>query len=440
MLLLYFILLFYSFFRGIRGCIRTIKSYKYISNDSTKKIKKAGKKEKTKIKFHILIPVLREQKIVIETIKHFLKIKGNYCLYLITTEKEIFEKKNNNRIPKKYKKLPTTKEIIENHLKQNPQLLKKIKIIHYPQTVGDMAHQLNYVLKKLNNVADKNDFVIVYNADSRVKPNILQKYLNIIRSEKQCNVVLQSALFLSNYNKLSNFLKSIALLQTRWTLAHEIPRVLKTNGKLGFTEGAHVVGHGLCIKYCFIKKIGGFPQDFLNEDLPLGYFIRLNGAKINLLHDLENADTPTTTNNMFNMYRTWFYGVMYYPSYIKKALVNPKFNKLLAITWGIKYSTRGIFWLFLSLVWFLIFILPILANKLIWLPISVISFIIYAPLNFWLIYRLFGKKFKINFEWPPIIWSPATYLTHSFGPWLAVTDLVKSKIFKTKVYKYKTER
>ena len=94
MLYLYFILFGYSLFRGIRGCFRIITSYRYIKSGSG-----SISKSKSNIKFHILIPVLREQEIIEDTIKHFAKLKGNYVVYLITTEKETYQKqhcKNNS--------------------------------------------------------------------------------------------------------------------------------------------------------------------------------------------------------------------------------------------------------------------------------------------------------------------------------------------------------
>lgn len=435
MFYLYLILLTYSFFRGIRGCFRTIRSYDFVKDK-----KNRVTQTKTVSQFHIFIPVLREQEIIIETILHFQKLRGNYHLYIITTEKEQSDIEISENIPKKFKDLPVTRKIVEEYLKRHLPLSQKVEIIHYPHTSGAMAHQLNYALEELRSKIKDNDFILIYNADSRVKSDVLEKYKDVINSEKNCNVILQSAVFMANYQKLSIFLKSVSLLQTRWTLAHEIPRILRTQGILGITEGAHVVGHGLCLRYSYITKMGGFPENFPNEDLPLGYFIRLSGTRIHLLHQLENANSPTSIKSMFNQYRTWFYGLLFYPLYIRDALKNPKTSKPLALIWGLKYMIRGIIWLNLSLVWVLIFVLPIILNQPIWLYLSFLSFIIYAPFCFYIVYITVGKDFGIKTEVLPMLISPITYLSHSLGPWLAVYDIANSILFKSNIYKHKTER
>lgn len=71
---------------------------------------------------------------------------------------------------------------------------------------------------------------------------------------------------------------------------------------------------------------------------------------------------------------------------------------------------------------------------------SLISFLIYAPVSFWLVYKTVGKDFGINSEFTPLLQSLPVYLTHSVGPWLAVCDHIKSKISGSSIYKNKTER
>ncbi|MDO8570271.1 MAG: glycosyltransferase family 2 protein [Candidatus Daviesbacteria bacterium] len=437
MLYVYYILLIYSYFRGLRGCYRTLRSIKYVKNTDFR-AKKTRRSQS--ILFHIIIPVLREQEIIEETIKHFSKLKGNYFVYFVTTSKEDFDKENNKHIHPKYKTFPTTKEVILKYLKNRPELKAKVKLINYPQKSGRLAHQFNYALKIIRNQTKDSDYVIIYNADSRVKSNILEYYLAVIDENPDCLVIQQSAAFLANFNKLPSFLKGISLLQTRWTLAHEVPRILRTHGLFGFTEGAHVVSHGLCIQYKFLTSMHGFPTSYLNEDLPLGYFIRLYGAKIYLLKNLENADTPTSIKSMFNQYRTWFYGVSYYPIYIYDALRLKEVNKIFAVIWGVKYLFRGFLWLNLSLAWLLIFMLPILLGKPYLEIFSVLSFIIYAPLSFLIIYWKLSDNFRIKRDLIPILLSPIVYLTHSFGPILATCDMIASIVCGRPIYKNKTER
>ncbi len=432
---LYIVILLYSYFRAIRGCFRIITSCNYLS-----KVKTSLRSPKKSVRFIILIPLLREQDIIEDTIKHFCNLEGNYIAYLITTSKEDDDKKHNTRITERYKQMPTTRQLIQKILSLKPNMNIKVKHLHSPNIKGVAADQYNYALNKLSNKINSNDYVIIYNADSRIQKNTLKLYEQIIKSHNNCLVIQQSSLFLSNYNQLSGFLKSIALLQTRWTLAHEIPRILRTNGILSFTEGAHVVGHGLCINYQVLKNIGGFPTNYLNEDLALGYFLRLHGYKIHSLKSLENADTPTSIKSMFYQYRTWFYGVIFYPQYMINGFSEKKFDKFYVTLWGIKYFIRGLLWLNLSGAWLFLFIFPLVVNRMDLLFWSILSFIIYAPVSFGLIHLLFRRTYNMK-EWlAPIIFSPVAYLTHSIGPLLATFDIAKMFITGKGIYKNKTER
>jgi cellulose synthase/poly-beta-1,6-N-acetylglucosamine synthase-like glycosyltransferase len=255
--------------------------------------------------------------------------------------------------------------------------------------------------------------------------------------------------FKGNFKK--HFLQCVALLQSKWTLSHELPRLInQSESKFGnCLEGAHVVGHGLCIRLDILAKVNYFPISFINEDLPLGYLLRLSGEIIYPLPLLENAQSPTTIRSMFNQYKTWFYGVIYYPQYLYRVLIERKYRIIKAFIWAFRYSVRAIVWLFTSVVWVFLFIYPILIKNYLFLTLSLFIFSVYAPLSFYLIENILNKDKRkvflsdfdnIKISFLTYFMSVPVYLTHSWGPILALKEIFMSIFFGRKINKQKTER
>ena len=211
-------------------------------------------------KYIICIPMLREQRVVSETLRYFSQLnypQNNYRIVIVTTQKEIAEKiakakqlskmakeisqgrpfsfvqqkylgllpsdqlkiiskdyqhKNYHVVLKKvenaYEQLPTTFELATKEAKLiNSQSKQKIvTVINYPHKKGVMSHQINYVIKKLmENKQNVNSVFAIYNADSRPNQNTL-KYVTCTLKEFEKktgvkpNIVQQSSLFTLNYN------------------------------------------------------------------------------------------------------------------------------------------------------------------------------------------------------------------------------------------------
>lgn len=112
-----------------------------------------------------------------------------------------------------------------------------------------------------------------------------------------------------------------------------------------FSNHPNAVGHGLIINLDTLKRVGGFPTHFSNEDLPLRYMLRVNNEFVDIYPSLENSESPSTIKNVFTQYRTWFYGVAYYPQYCLYALNNyclPLKYKFYAIFWALRGIIRSI--------------------------------------------------------------------------------------------------
>ncbi|KKQ98419.1 MAG: hypothetical protein UT24_C0004G0042 [Candidatus Woesebacteria bacterium GW2011_GWB1_39_12] len=234
---------------------------KWVANKNVSYKKKSTRA--TDEEFIICIPMLREQRVVSETLKYFSQLnypKDKYHIVVVTTNKEIAEKTRMSRflselagdvsqgkalktiqdrysglfpfdqlrrvyekyrlesytvvfkkVKSIYKQLPTTfnlaikeAEIINAHFKS-----KLITVMNYPRSQGVMSHQINYVIKKLAKYKQStNSIFAVYNADSRPNPNTLRNVAYALKEFEEetgikPNIVQQSSLFTLNYSKYS---------------------------------------------------------------------------------------------------------------------------------------------------------------------------------------------------------------------------------------------
>lgn len=494
MLYTYLIVLFYALFRAIRGVVRTKNSLLWLAKNS----KQLGSKStyKNRFKIYFLIPVLREQEIISKTFSTFTNLLGSYNVIFITTNKEINDRNGQLKLLRKLKKdilqaktseefasvtngifprstalklfgqkwseiikgfknLKTTRSMLNTIISNSSKAIRdKVSVLNYPKSNGNMSDQLNYALRKIVKTENpENTYVCMYNADSIVSKYFPIKIMNYINKNQKNVVIQQSALFLSNFHELGSslsgsFLKAIALLQSRWTLAHEMPRI--SSQLKSFVECAHIVGHGLIIKLSIIKKVGYFPTNYINEDLPFGYILKLNGYNIFPFPQLECAQSPTSIKSMFTQYTTWFYGVFHYPKYMLNAFREYPQKRIQAFIWGIKYTVRSLLWLGLSIAWLFLFLYPIFSSKFYLLLFSFTVFLIYSPLCTHLMggflnkngQKIFGKGVfeKINLDIKTYFMSIPVYLTHSYGPLIASMETIKSLVFGVEIKKKKTER
>src|SRR5690606_29048801 len=100
-----------------------------------------------------------------------------------------------------------------------------------------------------------------------------------------------------------------------------------------------------------------------------------------------NSETPSSVNSVFTQYRTWFYGVAYYPKYFLYALNNyelsPKY-KVLGFIWAMRGIFRSFQWLLTSFYWLFILSYPLFISDLKLFFIALLSFLFYSLLGWYL--------------------------------------------------------
>lgn len=428
------------FVRGVTTMFFLEKSLKWFRNN----YRKQNINPKSLPRLIIIIPVLREQKRIIPTLDYFIQSFGRYPIKIkvATTQKE-YEKDLEHK---------STQDLVENYIyTKNFQDL--VEVIDYPQTKGKKAHQLNYVIEK---VEKNTDFIAVYDADSRPHKDTLKAFYEQIKVHPEAEVFQQSALFINNYRKISDpLLRASAILQSRWTLAHEMARLLRQSGNengINNLFNAHCVGHGLIISLKALKEIGGFSEKTMNEDLMLGYLLRSKGIKIHPLPCLELADAPATWKGLWNQKYVWFWGPLRYVEYYSYASKNFHFTLKQEIT-AIILALQG---LISALAWLLSG--PILLSSILflflvhepWLKAFLLSsIIIYAPAQ-WAITVASFKEYMIwsgqKLEKSDIkeiviiaMLSIPAAIFNSIPPYAALFNEIKFNLQNKEIYKPKTD-
>ncbi len=169
---------FYYFFYGSFLLINNVKSLRFFLDEKRKELKNSkAESDKDKINFILLVPVLREEKIIAQTLSYLSLLKReslNLKIIVITTQRELSERKDNQN---KENTIDIVKKLVP---LLNQKLKKKLFFhFHYPFLQGGKSDQLNFALKNLelqNPLIFKNSttYIGLYDADSISGLNVLQ--------------------------------------------------------------------------------------------------------------------------------------------------------------------------------------------------------------------------------------------------------------------------
>jgi len=345
-----------------------------------------------------------------------------------------------------------------------------------------MGEQLEYALDQMplylaGQCIPKSDtYLAIYNAASRPHVDTLQ-YVARLRSNYRAEhnssppAIQQSAVFLENANNLGSslrglLLQSAAILQTRWVLSHELPRLRRQSysalrfhhGKLGLlqrlsgAEFALCIGHGLFLRYDLAEKFHIFSTGETGDDLLWSFRLCIEHIPILPLPLLESGESPTTLKSLIIQKKNWFLGYTTYFRCRKEALQTDPLKRptVELITWhGL---LRAVKWLFLSPTLLLMFVLPVLMNSWQFLFIAFAIFAIYGFATYSVILaELETLKWRSGGVWSHfsfsmlhrvclVIFSAPAFLIESLGLWWCLLQCFGSAVTGIPVRKQKTER
>jgi cellulose synthase/poly-beta-1,6-N-acetylglucosamine synthase-like glycosyltransferase len=281
----------------------------------------------------IVIPVLRESRIIEDTLRYFGSLDYPFlAIIVVTSERERIESDGS----------VTTMDTLNG-------LVHKYKFswLHCSVANATKADQLNYALehwrKVLGYQSPDDVFVALYDADSRPDPGVFSKLSSLSQQNQFVNVFQQSALFKVERNDSCNnnaawatlvrlFQRANVLRANRFVFAYEIPRILNRldyykkraslSAVLGGLTYAHCVGHGLFIRSSFTERLR-FPANSIMEDMQYGFLLNVLKEPVVPIPLLDRSEVPSNAKNLFFQMSRWFLGpsrTAYYLSYALKEI------------------------------------------------------------------------------------------------------------------------
>jgi hypothetical protein len=259
----------------------------------------------------------------------------------------------------------------------------------------NMATQVNYWVRYIRDTLKEdieNTYFHLINIDSRIWKDGLNEIFNAINQWN--NILLQSTLFISNYNELNSIQRAIAIYQSRWTLVEEQYRIVFHNN-ISKLKLYHIVWHWLIIRLKEYFEYKMLPEDTVNEDLHFWFYLAVNWENVYPLTDYEYWDIPTTFFSRINQTISRFYWNIEYYKYAK--LYMEKFWK----NFSFRLLLFTIQWVFNSLKRFLTsyFLLLCLILCLIYNNIfRLVWFVAYYIHYYIFLYRLFRENRNLKFK------------------------------------------
>ena len=437
-------------FQAERGIFDTVSFFRLF-----KRIKaEADQPENENIQkrdLYILIPVLREQAIIENTILDILQLENrhfNIRIVIITTIRE--------KIDNPYRQPPLTSAVILDSLKRGrlKEFKKNILLIEENDAKGNMATQLNFAIRFLSSIALPKSSYLLYNADSVISQQILRSLANILRKDSSHFAFQQPCAYVKDMKTTaSSFLNALAIYQSWYCLGHESSLIRKYErgiaGNFPFPRLGVIVGHGSGMTLETNIQNGGYPTDLLTEDLTFGFILSAKSVPIFLLPSLEVADVPEKFTDFVRQKSVWFWNYLGYFSCYKKMLrENFPHKKLFPLL--LQGLGGGAYWFFSGAFIIMPILLGVVTKSGPLLIIAIASPLLFSLLPQYILLRklprileqqglkkiagnMSGVSFFKIFPWIFLI-----TITDSLGPWIASFHYIISLVSGNLPKKYKT--
>lgn len=397
-------------------------------------VKKINKvKVKKYVDIYVLLPALKEQKIVKETIDWFsnIKYKGKIKYVIITTEKEEEEYR------KKGLEELTTNSMVNEYLKIKKD--KRFMHLHYPEIKGNKSSQMNYAVNILSkNIKDKkNTYISVFDFDSQPNLDVFEQLNKVAAYKNNPQVIQQVPMNIKNYVQTSK--KSV--LMTMYALQHLVRSIAIEKYKLllcSLTKvkiPQYLMGACMHIRLDTLLKNDLFP--IFVDDLTLGYRYSIKGYNFSYLPSYNFSLIPNDLTGYFGSATLIFKGILTYLSEIKntKGNIFRKFNMLLFGTFNILEFS------FIPFMYLVFYLYTILTNNY-----NIIFMImLLTPILFSLSSYIVLKSYKIKkdnkcISLLAILLSPFWFIFRPVGSFKYLIKKFASTFFKKELEFAKTKR
>lgn len=377
---------------------------------------------------YVLLPALKEQKIVKDTITWFSNIKynGKIKFIIITSEKEDHEYKL-NKIKDK-----TTREVVNEELKK----IKDNRIItyHYPEINGNKSSQMNYAVNKIKEeVKEFNDvFISVFDFDSRPDVNTFNDMM-IVNKKKHPDVIQQLPLNIKNYNKSSIIMMLYSLQHLVRSIAIEKMKLLLSS--LTFLKvPQYMMGACMHVRLDVLLDNDCFP--IFVDDLTLGYRLSIKGYRLAYLTNDNLCLIPNDLSGYLGSATLIFKGIS---TYLKEIFTvkGHFYGKIKMLFFGTLNILEFTIIPFIFIFYYIYSLVTLTFN--IWFYLMVLIPIIWSITSYLLVSRKVGRvnQFKNIIA---IIISPIWFFLRPMGFFIYFYKRIKSLIFKKEINYKKTER
>lgn len=420
----------------IRYCLNLILTYKYFKNS---KKDKYGPVEGAPVNMLVLLPCLREQNVIVDSIKYFTEMNlSNINLYLC-----IACTKRENISNAKYGFDKTTAQTANQFISSarfpsniNVQVFEAEDYDH-----GDRATQMNYAVDTFvkDNPDVSIDIVAAFDADSRPTNNTFLEVANKYRSNpcvsyQQPDVYVGSAEGI--YREGCSLLAAAnAVYQNLWTMISEIPMLMKYTEKNGkYTGYFYCNGHGEFFPYEVWKKYR-FPEHEITDGIHIGYRLGMSGAPVEILDNYGNTDAPHDIKALPKQHKRWYGGCMRLLSCYRWCKENEYVPKKTMVVDGFWSQFR---WAFTASLYIINFVLSVILTIAFYNIIPLIS--LFAVLIIYCyVFGVISLKItpvKINIPVSAFLLIPFAMYFKSIGPKIYILE----KIGKKKIVYEKVER
>ena len=394
------------------------------------------KLDKVKVKkykdIYVLLPALREQKIVEETINWFSNIpyKGKIKYIIVTTEKEEFENKDGSE---------TTGQMVDRILKERK--IKNFYHMHYPKTKGNKSSQLNYAVDEIMKEKPDmdNTYISVFDFDSKPSKDTFEKLNRVAILRNNPDVIGQVPINYKNYESSSKKVSNCLLLLSSLQQNLRSCGIEKTKLLVCSLSNLHIAQYcmGACLHLKLKTLVDNDKFPIFVDDLTLGYRLSIKLCNFAYLPATNFVLIPNKVSDCFNQSVLIFKGVLTYLSEIKRVKGHflGKFGVFIEGTLNVLELTflpyLALFYVIFCIVTFdfnLLFFLLIGINYL-WSISSYINLKVYGFKNDRKITSILG-----------ILLSPVWFICKSFGSLIYYKRYIVSKIFKKEIEYKKTVR
>ena len=248
----------------------------------------------------IVTPVLSEEKNIEKYLDNLLELEyqgGEFGVRIVTTEKELSISNN---------KQTNTITILDELLKSGKYKKIDLQIIHYPKVIGVKRDQLNYAFDVMTKESGEKfmdeTYFLFLDVDSIIDKRILYNFS--IEFVDDINIYQQPLIWFKNFEEIKGKLMSgFAFLQTFFSISYEIPMFNKSFFPLRLK---YAVGHGLCLKGKYLRKIGGFPE--LIEDVRIGRISSFLDEDTRVVSGFGNVEVAKNFLVYIKQLSVWFFG------------------------------------------------------------------------------------------------------------------------------------